>query len=277
MAQYLPYDNYGPPDPLEADPYAQCLTQDFFYSGNALGPFSRACKLYMSERCSKNWDNACEVYSQNEIPDYPSELTTSFEDMYTRLPEGQKFIRNTADAKFCTFTGPECYATFSDFNPMAPNTPTLTQYGGICYKVCDKFDETSANSPVIQKCLQSPGLCGDTLKGMCYEAGKRTGSGKSSLPAGSALAGYCSGDGAAAYTQGTAAATAAAAVEEGYSDDNGLGEKYGLEKMGKYGNLTEGPGAAGFAMPPSSRRRSLIAALVAIVLLLCVIIRYRGQ
>lgn len=198
---YAAYDTFGPGEPLEADPYTQCLTQDFFYSGNLLGPFSKECKLFMADRCAKKWDNACEVYSTNRIPDYPDEYTTSFKDLYTRLPEGQKFIKKTAERKFCKIGGPNCRIMFDQFNPTAPNTPQIHEYTGQCEKVCDKFNAGDANDVVLRKCAEHPGLCDDTLWSMCYEAGKR---GMGPLLEGTVLGGQCLGTqkGAAAYKLG---------------------------------------------------------------------------
>jgi len=209
--QYLPYAQYGPAEPLEADPYAQCLTGDFFYSGNSLGPASTACKIFMAQRCAKEWDNACEVYALNTKPNMPSELTTSFEDIYTNLPEGQKFVRNTADRKYCTYTGPKCFATFSDFNPMAPNTPVLTQYGGECFKICNKFGQGVEHDAVISKCLDHPGLCDETLLGLCYEAART----RHALDPASSLGNFCATKGAQSSAAGAEAGAALAGAGTG--------------------------------------------------------------
>lgn len=270
--EYLPYAEYGPAEPLEADPYAQCLTGDFFYSGNALGPLSTACKIFMAQRCAKRWDNACEVYSMNTKPNMPNELTTSFEDIYTNIPEGQKFIRNTADRKFCTYTGPKCFATFSDFNPTAPNTPVLTQYGGECFKVCNKIGSDTQNDHVISKCLANPGLCDETLLGLCYESARTS----HALDSSSALGGFCATKGRASFSAGLEAASALALAEgkEGFRVQGHLGSTYGIEKQEKYGPIMVGGGALEYGMPheeaqgwSTAGRVVLVAALAAIALL----------
>ena len=145
---YSPYAkiaNFGKINPvLKTDPVAASIYRDlgsFFEIGsnaNHFGPSSESSQLYMSERCSKNWDGACEFMSRtNEIANSKTGNICSVLFSRGNQPSttvGDVMVDNTAVRAFCDMSS--CSITKEPFNPLESDSPMITKYGDCNYKQC---------------------------------------------------------------------------------------------------------------------------------------------
>lgn len=117
------------------DPLYYCTT-DFMDSqflhgaqGRTFGKYNQACSEYLSARCSMNWDDVCEVISKDQETRFPD--TTSSINMQplqrTDLTYGEQLIRDSAYKKY-KIQSYNCNLVCEPFDPTVPNSPV------ICYE-----------------------------------------------------------------------------------------------------------------------------------------------
>jgi hypothetical protein len=114
--------------------------------GRIFGKYNRQCGIYMSNRCSLNWDSICEEMSQNSNPNYPDMTNNSDGCCSRRLTAGEILVKDTAYLKYLlSATG--CNVICEQFNPNSASSPT------ICYMTNSScaIGDTRANSCGILK------------------------------------------------------------------------------------------------------------------------------
>ena len=142
------------------DPISLCVgTSNMFKGGD--GQNSLPCQVYMSQRCAKQWDVACEDASkQNGFS------TAVFSDGcgIVGMNEGDLFVRNTAMEKYRTSirTGEnwtqKCKIQTEQFDPLNPSSPCMTYFVGDCVGDYSIDDPKNIDSdPVMNKMLDNPG------------------------------------------------------------------------------------------------------------------------
>ena len=119
-----------------ADPLYYCTTDymdsQFLHGaqGRTFGRYNLNCSEFLSARCAMNWDDVCEAMSKDKETRFPD--TTASISMYplqrTDLTYGEQLIRDSAYKKY-----------------------KIQSYN--CNLVCEPFDPTVVNSPVI--CYES--------------------------------------------------------------------------------------------------------------------------
>ena len=166
---YAKIANFGKLNPvLKTDPVAASIYKDlgsFFDIGsNAgdFGPASERSQLYMSERCSKNWDGACELMSQTNDIAKCSNIGGICSVLFSRsapstLTVGDVLVDNTAVRAFCDMSS--CSITKESFNPLESDSPMVTKYGDCNYKQCQPVcmpPSDPDNDIVLNKVLDYP-------------------------------------------------------------------------------------------------------------------------
>lgn len=163
------------------DPLSYCLTQsmDNYFNhsptGVTYGPYSSPCQAYMAERCSKNWDAFCEYYYQKhatqQYPNTAQNCNRSNQLLTFGITVGESLLGNAASRRFCQF--PDCKVKKEPFDPNVANSPWITYYegcncsGGACHPICS-VDPAAINTDlVMNKCLDNPMACYDTLVNIC--------------------------------------------------------------------------------------------------------------
>jgi hypothetical protein len=177
MSQYRRIDDFGPKG-LDINPLTYCMEKStankMQYGGSESlhGTASKNCQAFMSERCSKNWDGNCEYYYNERNERVPNSLNTC-RDHDFNMTSGVILLKNTADRKFCDKGN--CQKVVEQFDTLVTGSPNVTYYmncrgGGKCSVDASKIDI----DPVMNRCLQNPGACDDTLYKICKN-GKKLG------------------------------------------------------------------------------------------------------
>jgi hypothetical protein len=170
---------------LKTDPVGYSIYRDidsFFDIGpNAAdyGPSAEKSHLYMSERCSKNWDGACELMSRNEEQARSNVGGVLSSSLYARPPPsdlsiGDVLVENTAVRRFCDLS--TCSVDKESFNPNDPTSPMISKYGGKnCYE-CQPVCMPPSNPDddiVLNKVLDYPEKHVDLLLNMYRSVSKK--------------------------------------------------------------------------------------------------------
>jgi len=196
-----------PPCSGSSDPLTYCLVdtmdRNFQHApvGNLYGPRSQKCQQYMAERCAEKWDGFCEYYyvANNPMSGWPNNQAWPntvmprawVGDLGSPLSTGEQLLQNTAEIKYCTYEN--CIPRHEIFDPMNPNSPTLTYYndpngyGMNCIPICNKLNVSELDTdPVMQRMLANPKAAAPTLVNICNTA-EREGINLS----GTQLGGFC--------------------------------------------------------------------------------------
>jgi hypothetical protein len=168
-----PFKGFKQEDPVDACMPDRFLDAPWNYNlGN--------CKQFMTQRCSQNWDNKCQLYVNNI-------------DDVTVL---KQFMESMANHRFCNLNDKSnCAIVCEPFNPISQTSPDVCNtmgvdamvnaqqsidtglynpvklspvYMGGCMKKCDKIkpENITENDYSINYCLQF-GFCGETLSNIC--------------------------------------------------------------------------------------------------------------
>lgn len=143
-----------------ADPLFYCSTDtmdsQFLHGsqGRINGRYSLHCSQFLAARCAENWDQVCEAMSKDSETRYPS-LATSL-TLYGKdqcgLTYGEALVRDSA---------------YKKYKVQSVN----------CNLMCEPFDPTVANSPLV--CFEQKTACsggptsgdfcsGDVEGGQCF-------------------------------------------------------------------------------------------------------------
>lgn len=186
---YAPISQFGKTrqDVNMNDPLTYCLTdtldKNFQHGaiGVTSGPRSERCQTYMAQRCADKWDGYCEYfYRQNQQPyqQWPNSQIwpDTFEPHFwsgntSSLSMGDQLLKNTAEAKYCTY--PTCAPYTELFDPTNPDSPRLTYWspvdgsGGGCIPVCRVDPKTIDDDVVMQRMLENPRAAAGTIINIC--------------------------------------------------------------------------------------------------------------
>lgn len=112
--------------------------------GRTFGRYNKNCSEFLAARCATNWDNVCESISQDQEKRYPDTTSSinAYPNQRTVLTYGEQLIRDAAYKKY-----------------------KVESYD--CNLVCEPFDPTVVNSPMI--CYESKTTCsiGRNKHGFC--------------------------------------------------------------------------------------------------------------
>ena len=179
---YANITNFGPQagHAPTNNPLSYCLVDDidnkFQHSTDSgpIGPYSRNCQTFMSDRCAKNWDGYCEFLSKdkynfavNQAEIVPCGIRPCCPPCLTA---GEILIRNTAERKYVTqILGSE--EVWEPFDYNVANSPLIRYWKpkplGYCgphtvfYEVNPKGID---NDPVMNKLLAKPEIGKDILE-----------------------------------------------------------------------------------------------------------------
>jgi len=176
---YVPNRNFGTAlsPALRTDPVASSIYRDvdsFFDIGSrawAAGPASEEAQLYMAEKCSKNWDGACEFASRNNDISKPNvglvQSPLFQQNAPGTLSIGDYLILNSATRKFCNMDS--CSITESMYNVNDPTSPMVKKIGSMtthpCLPVCVP-PENPDQDMLLNKVLNEPQKYTDLLLNM---------------------------------------------------------------------------------------------------------------
>ena len=157
------------------NPLTYCLSQsldnDFMHGaiGNTIGPYSKNCQNFMSQYCANNWNNICEVASDNQEISYPNNLQscrTNNSIGCKNLTAGEILIQNTATKKYLVEMFGGCRLEYEPFDPTVASSPLISYWVNGCgcnsqgndkcvpsYEVDPK---TIDSDPVMNKILAKP-------------------------------------------------------------------------------------------------------------------------
>lgn len=180
-SNYVPLKNFGTAlaPVLRTDPIAYSIYRDIdslFDEGSmahSFGPASKSSQCYMAERCSKNWDGACELLSRNNDTSKPNvglvESPLFRQNAPGTMSIGDYLVLNSATRRFCNFD--TCSVTEEIYNPNDPTSPMVRQIGSYgsrpCMPVC-KVPENPDNDVLLNKMLNQPQKYLDLLLNMYH-------------------------------------------------------------------------------------------------------------
>jgi hypothetical protein len=163
---------------LTIDPVASSIYKDPDSSfdigdaANQFGPATTSSQLYMAERCSKNWDGACEFLSRNNDNTKCNSGRISsplFPTIYApgRQTIGDFLVENAGVRRFCNLDS--CSVREEPYDYTNPNSVTVKSYGccgmDACLPVCLPPDNPDQDL-LLNKILDKPDLHIDLLINM---------------------------------------------------------------------------------------------------------------
>jgi hypothetical protein len=137
---------------IPIDPLEYCLVEGYDAQfkhgaqGRTFGKYNRQCGIYMSNRCSQNWDGICEALS--------NDTTQSFPDM-----------TNNTDGTCCQMNTQCEQGTFLKAGEILVKDTAYMKYllnADNCNVRCEPFDPTAASSPIICYLFDSGCAAGQT-------------------------------------------------------------------------------------------------------------------
>jgi len=169
---------------LSIDPVAASIYKDpdasFDIGATAYlyGPARVKSQLYMAEKCSKNWDGACEFLSRNQDTSKPNTGKIASPLFTTVQPPGKEtigdyLVENASVRRFCDLSS--CAITQEPFDPTNPNSVWVSSYGccgdSPCLPVCLP-PENPDEDLLLNKVLDKPDLHIDLLVNMYKNVNK---------------------------------------------------------------------------------------------------------
>jgi hypothetical protein len=163
---------------LTIDPVASSIYKDIDSSldiGDSaylFGPATTNSQLYMAEKCSKEWDGACEFLSRNNDNTKCNSGRISsplFPTVYApgRQTIGDFLVENAGVRRFCDLNS--CSMTQESYDPRNPDSVWVTSYGCCGYTQCLPVclpPEDPDNDMLLNKILDKPDLHIDLLINM---------------------------------------------------------------------------------------------------------------
>ena len=180
---YTPLRNFGralAPN-LRTDPVAYSIYNDpnsYFDEGSlarTFGPATVSSQSYMAEKCSKNWDGACELLSRNSDTSKPNVALVDSPAFSQNLPGtmsiGDYLVLNSAIRRFGNLD--TCVLSEELYNPNDPTSPTIKTYGNKCSSPCMPVcivPENPDTDIILNKVLDQTHKFMDLLTNMYYHA-----------------------------------------------------------------------------------------------------------
>jgi len=143
------------------------------------GPTKLNSQLYMAEKCSKNWDGACEFLSRNQDTSKPNSGKIASPLFKNVQPPGKEtigdfLVENASVRRFCDLSS--CMIRQEQFDPTNPNSVWISSYGccgeSECLPVCLP-PENPDEDILLNKVLDKPDLHIDLLVNMYKNVKKR--------------------------------------------------------------------------------------------------------
>lgn len=188
--QYQNISSFGPEVrslPIN-NPLSYCLSEGMDnsfmhggYAGKMLNRKTAPCQSYISEYCSNNWDEYCEIESQNQSKSYNSLNTkqNSFSNSLVGLTAGEVLIYNCAMKKYVIRREGNCEEVKKQFDPTVASSPMYSQWvsgnsmcgsagtcssGEDCVEIYGVNATTIDSDPLMNKILNKPIIALDVLK-----------------------------------------------------------------------------------------------------------------
>ena len=186
--QYQNISSFGPQVKGLAvnNPLSYCLSNpmdnSFMHGGHAgriLNRSSKPCQSYISEYCSNNWDEYCELESKNNSS-LSNSLNTeqnTLTNATVGLTAGEVLIYNTALKKYVIRREGNCKLISTQFDPAVASSPMFNEWIGgdeDCFAGCKPVGEcvpiygvnpsTINSDPLMNKILDKPSIAIDILK-----------------------------------------------------------------------------------------------------------------
>lgn len=173
-------ENYAYNPSAVEDPINMCLFSDVNKSltggvlGYRYGPANENCQLLLADKCAKKWDGICDIAAANHNAVYPNNATIRGNSMANPQAvsggstTGSQLLHNAAQRRFCVFQ--DCSIQQFPFDPTMMNSPTVTRinrskYG--CMPSCAVDPKAIDGDVLMNKCLDNPTACYDTLVNIC--------------------------------------------------------------------------------------------------------------
>ena len=162
------------------------------YAGQILNRESKPCQSYISEYCSKNWDEYCELESKNDSRLFNAVNTeqNTLKNATVGLTAGEVLIYNTALKKYVVRREGSCKLVSTQFDPTVASSPMYNEWvntggsscfsgncdssGADCVAVYGVNPSTINNDPLMNKILDKPSIALNILKKI-YVGMKRDG------------------------------------------------------------------------------------------------------
>ncbi len=156
-------------------PLSMCLVQGSakgFARGpgntNAIGPASKACLEYMSERCANKFDGYCQIYRDITNTDksyFPNSARDTENHGNGGQPLGNGFMAATLQKALFEFNQPKVQ---EPFDPLTASSPLITKYSGgrdLSKAFLNRsFDWRGIDqNQLVQIAIQDPVACGRTM------------------------------------------------------------------------------------------------------------------
>lgn len=190
--QYQNISSFGPEVKSLAvnNPLSYCLSNgmdnSFMHGGYAskiLNRQSEPCQNYISEYCSKNWDDYCELESKNQtkMPNAVNKEQNNLNNSVVGLSAGEVLLYNTAMKKYVIRREGNCQLSQKQFDPTVASSPMYSvwssgegycssatcddkQISGACVPVYGVDPQSINSDPVMNKILDKPIIAIDLLK-----------------------------------------------------------------------------------------------------------------
>jgi hypothetical protein len=154
------------------DPLTYCIgnnaSQRFNHGSHAAtyGQNSKACQVYMSNRCAQNWDGVCEYAASNQAnEEYGQVADTMFAGNHQTigLSPGEVLLKNTAEDRFRAGML-NCELRTEPFDPVNPSSPYISYYvGQNCIPQYAVDPSTIDQDVIMNKILDRPHIAKQLL------------------------------------------------------------------------------------------------------------------
>lgn len=158
-----------------ANPLTYCINDNldntFMHGSNLYGQHSNKCQMFLSDYCSLNWDENCEIASKNLNKSFPNTLSNcNGSGNCNSLNAGEILIRNTASKKYLSKDF-NCSWNYEPFDPTVYNSPLVRYMSnkncnggyGNCIYTYEVNPNGLDNDPVMNKILEKPHIASDIL------------------------------------------------------------------------------------------------------------------
>jgi|688.fasta_scaffold01108_38 hypothetical protein len=187
--QYQNISSFGPEVKSLAinNPLSYCLSDGMDnsfmhggYAGQMLNRKSVPCQSYISDYCSKNWDEYCEMESRNQskMSNAINNKQNTLSKAVIGLTAGEVLIYNCAMKKYVIRREGNCEEVKNQFDPTVASSPTYSEWvsadsncgsGGSCVSGgCLEVFGVDASKidadPLMNKILDKPIIALDILK-----------------------------------------------------------------------------------------------------------------
>lgn len=126
---YTTISDFGQINNTLNDPATYCildgLDSQFMHgsTGMIFGKGNFECSEYMSNRCASEWDELCQAYSETDTNKFPRA-----QGCPKGLNDGESFLRETAFKKYL-LASKNCYSVCEPFDPTVADSPM------VCYEI----------------------------------------------------------------------------------------------------------------------------------------------